>query len=303
MLRFLGLDIIISPCLLFFYGDSRSLVLVPFILLDIIISLGYHSFMVILLVWCWSFHFTGYYYYRVIALVWYLFFHFTSFYLLLISYTIRDISLSLCICCAHMCMGVGLNLILKLTSWRYSENWSFRFMLMYFLDVGFYWCLTDSWIEWYTIYSFFILLQLADAKDVMEAVRNLEGARLPVLTPNLKVSNCFQKKGKNHEFKAILSLCEREFLISTTCRDLKQLLQLVLRKLPSLLQLLSPFQSQTSIVVLKRVSLAIVLLPLLLKNSQFLSVGMPNLYAYWNSHSLPLSSNYLKKLHVLTSID
>ncbi|RVW92920.1 Hydroxymethylglutaryl-CoA lyase, mitochondrial [Vitis vinifera] len=27
---------------------------------------------------------------------------------------------------------------------------------------------------------------LADAKDVMEAVRNLEGARLPVLTPNLK---------------------------------------------------------------------------------------------------------------------
>ncbi|KAL5764029.1 hypothetical protein ACOSP7_016381 [Xanthoceras sorbifolium] len=28
--------------------------------------------------------------------------------------------------------------------------------------------------------------QLADAKDVMSAVRNLEGARLPVLTPNLK---------------------------------------------------------------------------------------------------------------------
>ncbi|KAM1206263.1 hypothetical protein ACFX2G_007060 [Malus domestica] len=28
--------------------------------------------------------------------------------------------------------------------------------------------------------------QLADAKDVMEAVHNLEGARLPVLTPNLK---------------------------------------------------------------------------------------------------------------------
>ncbi|GMP91526.1 hypothetical protein CsSME_00042193 [Camellia sinensis var. sinensis] len=28
--------------------------------------------------------------------------------------------------------------------------------------------------------------QLADAKDVMEAVRNVEGARLPVLTPNLK---------------------------------------------------------------------------------------------------------------------
>ncbi|XP_031262806.1 hydroxymethylglutaryl-CoA lyase, mitochondrial-like [Pistacia vera] len=28
--------------------------------------------------------------------------------------------------------------------------------------------------------------QLADAKDVMEGVRNLEGARLPVLTPNMK---------------------------------------------------------------------------------------------------------------------
>ena len=31
--------------------------------------------------------------------------------------------------------------------------------------------------------------QLADAKDVMAAVCNLDGARLPVLTPNLKVGN------------------------------------------------------------------------------------------------------------------
>lgn len=30
--------------------------------------------------------------------------------------------------------------------------------------------------------------QLADGKDVMEAIRNVEGARFPVLTPNLKVS-------------------------------------------------------------------------------------------------------------------
>lgn len=29
--------------------------------------------------------------------------------------------------------------------------------------------------------------QLADAKDVMEGIRNVEGARFPVLTPNLKV--------------------------------------------------------------------------------------------------------------------
>lgn len=31
------------------------------------------------------------------------------------------------------------------------------------------------------------LKQLADARDVMEAVKSLEGSRLPVLTPNLKV--------------------------------------------------------------------------------------------------------------------
>lgn len=34
----------------------------------------------------------------------------------------------------------------------------------------------------------FLFLKLADAKDVMDAVHNLEGARFPVLTPNLKVS-------------------------------------------------------------------------------------------------------------------
>lgn len=104
----------------------------------------------------------------------------------------------------------------------------------------------------------------------MEAVRHLEGARLPVLTPNLKVS---------YDLKAKLSLCERKCLISTTCRDLKQLLQLVLRKLPYLLQLLSHFQSQISIAVLKRASLAIVLFLLLLRNYQFLSGGMPNPHA------------------------
>jgi hypothetical protein len=42
-----------------------------------------------------------------------------------------------------------------------------------------------------------LLFQLADAKDVMEAVCNLEGARLPVLTPNLKVGNL----DKPHEFQ------------------------------------------------------------------------------------------------------
>lgn len=41
------------------------------------------------------------------------------------------------------------------------------------------------------LYSYIIPLpfQLADAKDVMRGVCNLEGARLPVLTPNLKVGN------------------------------------------------------------------------------------------------------------------
>ena len=33
-----------------------------------------------------------------------------------------------------------------------------------------------------------IELQLTDAKDVMDAIRNIQGARFPVLTPNLKVS-------------------------------------------------------------------------------------------------------------------
>lgn len=33
-----------------------------------------------------------------------------------------------------------------------------------------------------------IMLQLADAKDVMKAIQGVEGARFPVLTPNLKVS-------------------------------------------------------------------------------------------------------------------
>lgn len=33
-----------------------------------------------------------------------------------------------------------------------------------------------------------IELQLADAKDVLEGIQNVKGARFPVLTPNLKVS-------------------------------------------------------------------------------------------------------------------
>lgn len=33
----------------------------------------------------------------------------------------------------------------------------------------------------------FFIFQLADAKDVMQAVHNLGGIKLPVLTPNLKV--------------------------------------------------------------------------------------------------------------------
>lgn len=34
-----------------------------------------------------------------------------------------------------------------------------------------------------------IIIKLADAKEVVEAVKNLEAGRLPVLTPNLKVCN------------------------------------------------------------------------------------------------------------------
>lgn len=40
------------------------------------------------------------------------------------------------------------------------------------------------------------LKQLADARDVMRAVQSLEGSRLPVLTPNLKV--CISITGLVH---------------------------------------------------------------------------------------------------------
>ena len=33
------------------------------------------------------------------------------------------------------------------------------------------------------------IIKLADAKEVVEAVKNLEAGRLPVLIPNLKVCN------------------------------------------------------------------------------------------------------------------
>lgn len=37
-------------------------------------------------------------------------------------------------------------------------------------------------------------MKLADARDVVDAVKNLEGATLPVLTPNLKVCNVIHIK-------------------------------------------------------------------------------------------------------------
>lgn len=44
----------------------------------------------------------------------------------------------------------------------------------------------------FNLFFYFILgFQLADAKDVMEGIRNIEGVRLPVLTPNMKVGLTF----------------------------------------------------------------------------------------------------------------
>lgn len=37
-------------------------------------------------------------------------------------------------------------------------------------------------------HRFTYLLQLADAKFVIQAVQNVQGSRFPVLTPNLKVA-------------------------------------------------------------------------------------------------------------------
>jgi len=41
---------------------------------------------------------------------------------------------------------------------------------------------------------------LADAKDVLAAIQNVEGARFPVLTPNIKVSVILNGKNINLEF-------------------------------------------------------------------------------------------------------
>lgn len=51
----------------------------------------------------------------------------------------------------------------------------------------------------------FLLLQLADAKDVMEAVRTIEGVRLPVLTPNLKVN--YAHSDALYNFCSIIIYC------------------------------------------------------------------------------------------------
>lgn len=116
-------------------------------------------------------------------------------------------------------------------------------------------------------------LQLADAKEVMEAIQTVEGARFPVLTPNLKVSYILlvnlQLWYEDQFVWAILLI-----LLMFCSRALKQLLQLELRKWRSLLLLLSHFQNQISIVALKIVSFVIVMLLLLQENSQSLFVGM-----------------------------
>lgn len=93
------------------------------------------------------------------------------------------------------------------------------------------------------VFLFFLLqLQLADAKDVMKAIRNVEGVRFPVLTPNLKVSTFWCE---TKHYKLLIRRCETySYCVELSYRDLRRLLLLVQRKLPSLPQLLSLFQNQ-----------------------------------------------------------
>lgn len=52
--------------------------------------------------------------------------------------------------------------------------------------------------------------QLSDAKDVMEAVKNLEGARLPVLTPNMKVCIlCYWVPSRRSNFTFKSRICSK----------------------------------------------------------------------------------------------
>ena len=68
--------------------------------------------------------------------------------------------------------------------------------------------LADIWDNPLLVHSL-PFIQLADAKDVMKAVCDVEDTKLPVLTPNLKVGNFLLKKwGINPEW-----WCHRNFLI------------------------------------------------------------------------------------------
>lgn len=116
-------------------------------------------------------------------------------------------------------------------------------------------------------------IQLADAKDVMEAIKDCRGARFPVLTPNLKVS-CHKYKPMLHKLLIICVVRGADIFVALFSRALKRLLQLEPRKWLSLLLLRRVSQNQTSIAALKIVLFVIMKLPSTPASYQFLFVGM-----------------------------
>lgn len=68
------------------------------------------------------------------------------------------------------------------------------------------------------IFNWFdIWLQLADAKAVMQAIREVDSVRLPVLVPNLKVSFIVQVWTKYHKVQASLYYMEYSGIWCSNC--------------------------------------------------------------------------------------
>ncbi|MED6109795.1 hypothetical protein PIB30_036910 [Stylosanthes scabra] len=111
--------------------------------------------------------------------------------------------------------------------------------------------------------------QLADAKDVMQGVHGLEGVRLPALTPNLK------------GFDAAIAAGAREVAVFASASE--------------------SFSKSNINVVLKRVLFVTELLPVLLKNYQFLFEDMylVLLDAQWKDQSLPQKWHMLLKNYMI----
>lgn len=118
--------------------------------------------------------------------------------------------------------------------------------------------------------NIYLKMQLADANDVMEEIRNIEGVHFPVLTPNLKVSCAYWV------FMFLFMYCSwrRIHHIQYSFRVSRQLLQRVRKKLRYLHPLQKLFLCPISIVAL-RIALPVIRMFLMLqKHLEYQFVGM-----------------------------